>query len=158
MMFSKKKKEPPKQDSKTPQPEIDIAFYEKMIDDLLASYGLDPEKCRHRPKTLWSAYRGSALIYTEIFKLNDIDYIEVSCPIMNLPSRNLLPFYRRLLEINFQLMAVKFFVRDDLLYLSENRELKGLDKDELAAMQNRVSYNADKLDDELITEFKTRDN
>ncbi|MBN2620962.1 YbjN domain-containing protein [candidate division WOR-3 bacterium] len=154
-MFSKKKKEEQKQD--TPQQGIDIAYYEKMINDLLTSYGLDPEKCRHRPKTLWSAYRGSALIYTEIFKLNDVDYIEVSCPVSSIPSRNLLPFYRKLLEINYQLMGVKFFVRDDLLYLSENRELKGLDKDELAAMQNRVSFHADKLDDELIKEFKTRD-
>jgi hypothetical protein len=154
-MFSKKKKDEPKK--KTPESAIDITMYEKMINDLLASYGLDPEKCRHRPKTLWSAYRGSALIYTEIFKLNNINYIEVSCPVMNIPSRNLLPFYRKLLEINYQLMGVKFFVRDDLLYLSENRELKGLDKDELAAMQNRVSYHADKLDDEMIAEFKTRE-
>lgn len=154
-MFSKKKKNESKQDAN--QPAIDITMYEKMIDDLLSSYGLDPEKCRHRPKTLWSAYRGSALIYTEIFKLNNIDYIEVSCPVMNIPSRNLLPFYRKLLEINYQLMGVKFFVRDDLLYLSENRELKGLDKDELAAMQNRVSFHADKLDDEMISEFKTRE-
>ncbi len=149
-MFSKKQT-PEKQNG-----EVDIAYYEKMVNDLLTSFGLDPEKCRHRPKTLWSAYRGSALIYTEIFKLDNIDYIEISCPIMLLPSRNLLPFYRRLLEINFQLMGIKFFVRDQWVYIAENRELKGLNFEELKAMEERVSYHADRLDEQLIEEFKSR--
>lgn len=147
-MFSKKQ---------TTQKEgMDIAYYEKMVNDLLTSFGLDPEKCRHRPKTLWSAYRGSALIYTEIFKLDNIDYIEISCPIMLLPSRNLLPFYRKLLEINFQLIGIKFFVRDQWVYIAENRELKGLNLEELKAMEDRVSYHADRLDELLIDEFKSR--
>lgn len=147
----KKKKSDDKADNKK---NIDIPFYEKMINDLIASHGLDPEKCRHRPKTLWSAYRGSALIYTEIFPLNEVYYIEISCPIMKIPSRNLLPFYRRLLEINYQLIGVKFFLKQDILYLSANRELKGLDAEELKLMEDRVSFNADKLDDLLIEEFK----
>ncbi len=147
-MFSKKQQ--------TQKDEVYLAYYEKMVNDLLASFGLDPEKCRHRPKTLWSAYRGSALIYTEIFKIDDVDYIEISCPIMLLPSKNLLPFYRKLLEINFQLMGIKFFVRDQWVYIAENRELKGLDSEELKAMILRVSYHADRLDETLSEEFKTR--
>lgn len=136
--------------------ELDLAYYEKMVNELLTSFGLDPEKCRHRPQTLWSAYRGSALIYTEIFKLDNIDYIEISCPIMLLPSKNLLPFDRKLLELNFLLMGIKFFVRDQWVYIAENRELKGLNFDELKAMEERVSYYADYFDDILVEEFKNR--
>jgi hypothetical protein len=139
------------------QTKLDIAIYEKMINDLLASYNLDPQQCRHRPKTLWSAYRGSALIFIEIFSMNNIEYIEISCPIMKIPSKKLLPFYRKLLELNFQLMGVKFFIKQDILYLAANRELKGLDSDELKLMVNRVSGNADKSDDILIAEFKTQE-
>ena len=139
------------------QIKLDMAVYEKMINDLLASYGLDPQKCRHRPKTLWSAYRGSALIFIEIFNMNNIEYVEISCPIMKMPSKKLLPFYRKLLELNFQLMGVKFFIKQDVLYLAVNRELKGLDSDELKLMVNRVSGNADKFDDILIAEFKTQE-
>uniref|UniRef100_A0A7V0Z3W1 YbjN domain-containing protein n=1 Tax=candidate division WOR-3 bacterium TaxID=2052148 RepID=A0A7V0Z3W1_UNCW3 len=135
---------------------LDIVYYEKMVNDLLSSFGLDPEKCRHRPRTLWSAYRGSALVYIDIFKLEDIDYIEISCPIMLLPSRNLLVFYKKLLEFNYQLMGVKFFVRDQWVYLAENRGLKGLDSDELKGMIERVSYHADRLDEALIEEFKSQ--
>ena len=149
-MFKKKKSE----DKTDKKEKIDLPFYEKMVNDLIASHGLDPEKCRYRPKTLWSAYRGSALIYTEIFPLNDVYYIEISCPVMKIPSKNLLPFYRRLLEINYQLIGVKFFLKQDILYLSANRELKGLDAEELKLMEDRVSFNADKLDDQLIEEFK----
>ncbi len=147
-MFSKKQQ--------AQKDEVDIAYYEKVVNDLLSSFGLDPEKCRHRPRTLWSAYRGSALVYIDIFKLEDINYIEISCPIMLLPSRNLLVFYKKLLELNYQLMGVKFFVRDQWVYLAENRELKGLDSDELKGMIERVSYHADRLDEGLIEEFKSR--
>jgi len=147
-MFSKKQQ--------AQKDEVDIAYYEKVVNDLLSSFGLDPEKCRHRPRTLWSAYRGSALVYIDIFKLEDIDYIEISCPIMLLPSRNLLVFYKKLLELNYQLMGVKFFVRDQWVYLAENRELKGLDSDELKGMIERVSYHADRLDEALIEEFKSQ--
>jgi len=36
-----------------------------------------------------------------------------SCPIMILPSKNVLPFYRKLLEINWQLMGIKFFLKGE---------------------------------------------
>ena len=74
---------------------------------------------------------------------------------MKIPSKNLLPFYRRLLETNYQLIGVSFFLKQDILYLSANRELKGLDPEELRLMEDRVSFNADKLDDLLIEEFKS---
>ncbi|MGQ9816535.1 MAG: YbjN domain-containing protein [bacterium] len=137
-------------------PKKELIYYEKMVNDLLTSYGLDPEKCRHRLKTLWSAYRGFALIYTEIFTLDDIDYLEISCPIILLPSQNLLPFYRKLLEINCQLIGIKFLVRDQWVYIAEERELAKLDFEELKAMVERVSYTADRLDELLIDEFKSR--
>ncbi len=149
-MFGKGKKDETKK-------AVDIAEYEKLINKLLASYGLDPEQCRHRPKTLWSCYCGSALIYIEIFNMNNVDYIEISCPIMLMPSTNLLPFYRRLLEINYHLIGVKFFIKNDWVYLSENRELKGLDYDELKVISDRIGTNADKYDDLLIQEFKARE-
>lgn len=146
----------PEQDKTTQPEQPDLALYEKMINDLLSSFGLDPDKCRHKPRRLWSAYRGSALIYTEIFDMNGIWYIEISCPITSIPSKNLLPFYRRLLEVNYQLIGVKFFVKQDTLYLAENRQLAGLDLNELKAMEDRVSMNADQLDDQLIEEFKSQ--
>ena len=135
---------------------IDVTKYEKMISDFIASLGVDPEQCRHRPRPLWSLYKGSALVYIEIFKADNIDFIEASSPIMKMPSRNLLVFYRKLLELNFQLLGVKFLMRDESLYLSENRQLKGMDFDELKVMVERVGSFADQWDDPLIEEFKTR--
>jgi hypothetical protein len=96
------------------------------------------------------------LIYTEIFKIDNIDYIEISCPIMIMPSKNLLVFYRKILDLSYQLMGIKFFIRDQWVYISENRELKGLDIDELKAIEDRVSAHADRLDEQLIEEFKSQ--
>jgi len=135
---------------------VNVSYYEKMINDFIASLNIDPEQCRHRPRLLWSLYKGSALIYIELFKADNIDFIETSSPILKLPSRNLLPLYRKLLELNFQLLGIKFFTRDDWVYLSENRQLKGMDFDELKAMITRVGGFADQWDDLLIEEFKSR--
>ncbi len=133
---------------------VDISQYEKMIEELLKSLGLDPDQCRHKPKTLWSARRGSALIYFEIFPLNNTYYIEISSPVMMLPSKNLLPFYRRLLELNYEIIGPKFFVKNDWVYLAENRELRGLDMEELKRITEAVASFADLHDDTLIEEFK----
>ena len=135
---------------------VSIVAYEKMINDFIASLGIDPEQCRRRPRQLWSLYKGSALVYIEIFKADNMDFIEASSPIMKMPSRNLLIFYRKLLELNFQLLGVKFLVRDEWVYLSENRQLKGMDFDELKTMVERVGSFADQWDDPLIEEFRTR--
>ncbi|OGF62578.1 MAG: hypothetical protein A2Y62_11745 [Candidatus Fischerbacteria bacterium RBG_13_37_8] len=145
-----------KKEDKGQKGEVNIVQYEKMVNDLIGSFGVDPEKCRHRPRNLWSLYKGSALIYIEIFKADKDDFIEASSPIMKLPSRNLLAFYRKLLELNFQNLGVKYFVRDDWVYLAENRQLQGLDYDELRVMVERVGGFADQWDDPLIEEFKSR--
>ena len=135
---------------------VNLAVYEKMINEFISSLGIDPEQCRRRPRPLWSLYKGSALVYIELFKADNIDFIEASCPIMKLPSRNLLVFYRKLLELNFQLLGVKFLIRDEWVYLSENRQVLGMEFAELKAMVERVGSFADQWDDPLIEEFKTR--
>jgi len=43
-----------------------------------------------------------------------------------------------------------------MVYISENRELRGLDFEELKQMEDRVSYYADYYDDLLMKEFKTQ--
>lgn len=147
-MFSKK-------ESGEEEKKITIDDVVKMVNDLIQGFGVDPDQCRHKPKNSWTLYRGSARIYIEILKMNEVDCIEISSAVIQLPSRNLLAFYRKLLELNFNFHATKFYVRNDWVYLAENREIEGLDFAELKAMENRVSYFSDKYDDVLIEEFKT---
>jgi hypothetical protein len=75
---------------------------------------------------------------------------------MHLPMSNLLPLYRRLLELNLQLTAAAIGVHLDVVYVFSERPLDGLDGAEANTIINLVSGYADELDDKLVTEFGGR--
>jgi hypothetical protein len=75
---------------------------------------------------------------------------------MHLPMSNLLPLYRRLLELNLQLTAAAIGVHLDVVYVFSERPLDGMDAAEANTIINLVSAYADDLDDKLVTEFGGR--
>ena len=54
-------------------------------------------------------------------------YLQVLSPIIHLPDQNLLPLYRRLLELNLQLTNTSIGVYLDVVYVFNERPLQGLD-------------------------------
>ena len=72
---------------------------------------------------------------------------------MKLPSSDLLPFYRRLLEENAHRVAIKFSIKEDTVWLEVTRELNGVDTTECYRNLTRIGDTADELDDALRDEF-----
>jgi len=87
---------------------------------------------------------------------DNVGYLQVLSPLMHLPMSNLLPLYRRLLELNLQLTAAAVGVHLDVVYVFSERSLDGLDATEANTIINLVSAYADDLDDKLVTEFGGR--
>lgn len=131
-----------------------LASYNVMIEDIIRSFNVDPVSCREAKTGQWTLHRGSARLYVDIYTQDGTDYICVASPIMDMPSKALLPFYRKLLELNHEMYAASFSVKDNGVWLRIIRELQGLDPSEAAAMLNRVGYYADQFDDLLTEEFK----
>lgn len=131
-----------------------LSVYSAMIEEIIRSFNVDPATCRETKPGQWTLYRGSARIYVDIYRQEETDYICVASPIMEMPSKNLLPFYRKLLELNHEMYAASFSVRENLVWLRIIRELAGMDQQEAKAILSRVGTYADQFDDLLTEEFK----
>jgi len=97
---------------------------------------------------------GSAVIFIH-FAVDEHDdsFVVLYSPIVKLPSDNLLAFYRRLLELNFEGGGqAAIGVDHDTVHVCATRDVDGLGS-ELAEVILAVGYMADNLDDYLHDEF-----
>ena len=130
----------------------------KIVEDFLNSVGLNPSVQRiDDPETLgWWASRGSALIYILLNDRDSFQSIRILSPILYLPEENILPFYRRCLELNMGLFNCAIGVSEDKVYIVTERPIVGLDPEEFEGTVNFLSATADDLDDKLADEFSAR--
>lgn len=130
-----------------------------LIEQLLKNWNIDPVEVKDSEKNLWYLVQGSAKFHLELFQFNKgpdtgmVDCIEAGGIIMRLPQENLLPLYRRLLELNSSSVGVYFAIRNNLVMLLSTRELAGLDYTELKTLVDEVRYFSDYWDDILMQEF-----
>lgn len=144
-LFGKKTKEISKEDCIT------------MVENFLNKIGLNPSEQRLKGDTIgWVAVRGSAITYIMIFEYENFASIRIYSPILYLPEENILPFYRKCLEINFELVNCAICVYEDKVALVVERPIGGLDPEELEGMVNYLSSVADDLDNKLADEFGAR--
>jgi hypothetical protein len=127
------------------------------IDGVLTALGLNPAEARIADTYTWQFQRGTALIEMRLIKEDGGGtFFQISAPVMHLPHDNLLYLYRRLLELNMQLVGAAFAIYRDVVYLVDERPVPGLDDNEAHAMINTVAGFADQLDDTLVEEFGGR--
>jgi len=137
-----------------------LEHYRSVVEEILADNGIDPqanlEEALEKERYSWCLKRGSATVFIEIFSENAESYFMVDCPILYLPPSNLEAFFRKLLEINDQLVEGTLALRSDEIHLVAVRPLKGLDAAEASGMLDRISAWADQLDNQLAEEFGAR--
>jgi hypothetical protein len=138
------------------QPSLEM--YAGTVEQILPAIGIDPVTARMNTEGGfgWSFQRGSAVIEVFVSQQNNVGYLQVLSPIMHLPISNLLPLYRRLLELNLQLTNAAIGVHLDVVYVFNERPLEGMDSNEANTIINMVSAYADDLDDKLVAEFGGR--
>lgn len=135
-----------------------LESYAGTVEQILPAIGVDPAAARMNTEGGygWSFQRGSAVIEVYVSMQDNAGYLQVLSPIMHLPISNLLPLYRRLLELNLQLTAAAVGIHLDVVYVFSERPLQGMDAAEANTIINLVSAYADDLDDKLVSEFGGR--
>lgn len=141
---------------------IDLVPYREMVQSMLEEIGLSNDECYIPDGDYWELWKGSAKVYISFFSLDHDDgeiewYMDISSPIMKIPSSELLAFYRRLLEENGNRIALKFSIRDDDVWCEVTRELEGITFDEAFRNLVRVGEVADEVDDIFRDEFSAGD-
>ena len=132
--------------------------YAQTVEQILLGVGVDPQQARMNIQDGfgWSFRRGSAVIEVYVSQQEGAGHLQVLSPILHLPMSNLLPLYRRLLELNLQLTNASFGVHLDVVYVFNERPLEGLDAVEANNIITLVAGYADEMDDKLVGEFGGR--
>jgi hypothetical protein len=133
---------------------------EEMIHKFVETSGMSKEQVYNTEKRAWYWNRGSAKI--EVF-IQEIKfdpaysryYLRIFSPIFKVPQINQLEFYRQLLEMNDSKLGVKLTIMpgSDQVYATYERDIKGIDYDELVTCIADLEWWADSLDDELVRTF-----
>jgi len=130
-----------------------VEEYAKLIEALIRRAGLEPGECFNEEQQCWQFAKGSADIFITLVEIGGEHYVNIASPVMAAPQRRREEFFERLLEENAQRIAVKFSLRDDVVWLEINREMKGLGFDEAMRSLVRVAEVADELDQVLVNEY-----
>ena len=130
----------------------------KMIEGFLKKIDFNPNKQRlpNRDTLGWWVQRGSAIIYIILNQHDDTPTVRIVSPILYLPENYILPFYRKCLELNVDLINCAFGVVDDKVVLVSERPIDDLDPRELAGTIQYLAAFADHIDDKLAAEFNAQ--
>lgn len=135
------------------------AQVETMIDTYVKEIGLTKEQTYNTEKKAWYWVKGSARIEVFIQEINFDSharhYLRIFSPIIKVPEVNQLEFYKKLLEVNDSKLGVKLTLLpgSNQIYATFERDIKGIDYEELATCIADLEWWADELDDELAAEF-----
>jgi hypothetical protein len=129
---------------------------EAFIDDYVKEIGLTKDQTYNAERKAWYWVRGSANI--EVF-VQEVDggreFLRIFSPLMKVPQGKETQFYRTLLDTNDNCLGVKISTMEgtDQVYVTFERDITGIDYDELKTCIADLEWWADELDDRLINQF-----
>ena len=132
---------------------------EVMIDEYVVKIGLTKAQTYNAERRAWYWSRGSAGIevFIQEIKLSTHSrfYLRVFSHILKVPVGSEQKVYKRLLELNDTNLGLKLSLlpNSDKVYATFERDINGIDFEELATTIADLEWWADKLDDELAAEF-----
>jgi hypothetical protein len=138
--------------------EVVVQECAKMIEAFLKKNNFNPSKQRlpNKNNLGWWVQRGSAIIYILLNPQGHTPTLRIISPILYLPENHILPFYRKCLELNTELMNCAFGVLNDKVVLVNERPIEGLDLQEFEDNMGYLAIVADDVDDKLSAEFNAQ--
>jgi hypothetical protein len=103
----------------------------------------------------WLVQANSVIMMVAVIDGSDLPALRLTCPILYMPVTELLPFYRRMLDINQKLVHAAFAMDRDIVCVISQQALKGVDPDTIRTLIQQSLKNADSLGDVLVREFPT---
>ncbi len=132
----------------------------EMIHSYVQSVGLKLTDAYNALKQSWTWRIGSATIHVYIETRvsgggYSRDYLRIFSPLIQTPVGNELSFFRYLLESNDSNLGVKLSImpNSNWVFATYERDIKGMDYDELSTCIADLEWWADKLDGELQSMF-----
>lgn len=135
----------------------DTEPFRQLISGLLTKKGLNPAQIYRPDSGLWVIPAQPAPVVLRLLREGDEeearDSIETMMRLAPLPAKNILPFYRYLLESNQKLNNAAFCLEGDSVFLRSSRQLEGLDELELDDMISSLVEAAEDYFAPLLEQF-----
>ena len=131
------------------------APFRALISELLTKKGLNPAQIYRPDSGLWVVPAQPAPVILRLLREGDesVASVETMMRVAPLPAKNLLPFYRYLLESNQKLNNAAFCLEGDSVFLRSSRQLEGLDEAELDDMISSLVEAAEDYFAPLLEQF-----
>jgi hypothetical protein len=130
-----------------------LEIYRDLINDVLTRRGLDAAQAYKNDLQIWMLPARPAPLVLRLVRDEENDFLECVMRLAPLPAKNLLAFYRALLEANMRLSYAAFGVTGDGVFLHYQRPLAALDEDELDDVISTMIQAADDEWPPLLEQF-----
>ena len=128
---------------------------EKIITDALEKLGVDPKSARlsDAKERGWLAQLDSVPMFVSLSDLEGESAMRLVCPLLYMPPRDLLPFYRKLLDLNMELGAATIAMDRDVVCVICQQTLAGGSASAVETIMKRVIKTGKILKDGFMAEF-----
>jgi hypothetical protein len=129
----------------------------QMITDVLKSMGVDPVSSQLPDSNGrgWLVQSDSIVMFVVVGETDNRPSLRLTCPILYMPAHDLLPFYRKMLDLNMGLISVALGMDRDVVCVVCQQSLEDLTASAVETLMKRTLQSADALGDLLIQEFPT---
>jgi len=129
----------------------------QMIADVLKGMGVDPASSQLPDSGGhgWLVQTGPVAMFVTVGETDNLPALRLTCPILYMPAQDLLPFYRKMLDLNMELVSVTLGMERDVVCVVCQQALEGLTPTAAEVLMKRTLKSADVLGDLLIREFPT---
>jgi hypothetical protein len=104
----------------------------------------------------WILHLEGHPVFVDLQRVDDAAFLRVYSPVVTLPEEGMLAFYRKLLELNGEMLGCAYAADDATILIDSRRLIDGLDEDEVAvAVYGVAHYSAEALK-LLVEEFGAR--
>ncbi len=125
---------------------MELSEYYQIIEEAISDLGVEPETARTESPGIWTlAYKKTSFLVSILTLQDGKSYFKCMCSVSKIPKENISDFFSEVLEIGHQMPAACLTRFQDLIYLSEGRQVEGLDKIEIVASIGRIGKNGDNL-------------
>jgi len=130
----------------------------EIVKELFATLGVKEEDAKLDLESEnmlgWSLAVNSTAMYIYLFADDENNlFVKILSPALKLPEENILPFYRRLLELNLNLHDIGFGVENDTVILMAQRRIDLTTVEENKYIIEYLAVVAEKLVNSIAEEF-----
>jgi hypothetical protein len=104
---------------------------------------------------VWAIPTKRSVLFVRVDEMEGHPALRFTCPILFMPPQDLLPFYRKLLDLNTNLIDVSLGMDRDQVVVISRQLLEGLTEDAIAYLMRRAMNAADVLAEVVLQEFNS---